>query len=351
MSHKASGSAESSTLENHDGLASSDGWAHVPEPSFGLVDNISKAFERFETDFVGAFPNLRNATRLILASDYGGDHASASHTTITFVVADAESISDWSVAQQVVRNRFIGDGRRVSYKGLTDQQKMRALPSFLALANCIKGVVVSFVVDKSLLSLFQPVGRLSAHDPELGSYESWKPATIERALRISHIASMLLRGISGSGQDVLWITDEDEIVANESRLRCFVETFGNIANHYLNHTLGHCRVATSASDTGARDIEDLLAIPDLVSGLMADVAPELSVKLTLCGAGQFFPAPPTAKSKVQLLANWFSDNSQPLRRVVCLVDRGRGAKYRISCIRFNGTMDSIDQKQSFLHTR
>src|SRR6478609_1558607 len=41
-----------------------------------------------------------------------------------------------------------------------------------------------------------------------------------------HFAGLLLRGLSGPGQDVWWFTDQDEIVANEQRLRSFVSLTG-----------------------------------------------------------------------------------------------------------------------------
>lgn len=148
---------------------------------------------------------------------------------------------------------------------------------------------------------------------------------------------MLLRGLSASGQDVLWITDEDDIVANKSRLNQFVSALANVASHYLTHDLGHFRVATTASDTGARDVEDIVAIPDIVAGALVDVLPDLAAQGAFRAVGLTFPAIASPKAKARKVMDWLSDNRYPLRRLVCVVDRGAVEKYRVSCVRFHGS--------------
>ena len=283
---------------------------------------------------------MRNAKKLVIASDYGGDHGDASHTTVCFLIASAASVADWTCSQKIVRSTYLGDGRRLSYKGLNDKHKRLALAPFLAAANRLNGVVVTFLIDKRLISLFQAVGKLDKNDPDLLNLPTWKSSSVERMFRITHIASLLLRGLSGIHQDVLWVTDEDAIVANESRLRQFVSAFGNVASHYLSHDLGHIRVATTASDNGTRDVEDLVAISDIVAGALTDVLADFAVRGGFASIGLTMPDTKTTKAKARKVMDWFSDDRHPLRRVVCVVDQGTTAKYRVSCVRFHGSSDA-----------
>jgi hypothetical protein len=85
-------------------------------------------------------------------------------------------------------------------------------------------------------------------------------------LRVVHIVSFFLAGLSRAHQNVIWITDEDEIAANDNRMRELTNLFGNISSHYLPHSMGHFRCGTMKSDDGSRQLEDLASIPDLVAG-------------------------------------------------------------------------------------
>jgi hypothetical protein len=112
------------------------------------------------------------------------------------------------------------------------------------------------------------VGRISASDPELSKFPGWKPAIMERLLRVVHFISLFVSGLSRSSQDVLWITDEDAIAPNERKHGELTRIFGQICSQYLAHDLGHIRVSTTASDTGKRDVENFVALPDFAAGAL-----------------------------------------------------------------------------------
>ena len=50
------------------------------------------------------------------------------------------------------------------------------------------------------------------------------------------------------------------------------------------------------------------------------------------------PRPERVSVKVRRIMNWFSDNTQPLKRTVILIDE-KSSKLRASHIRFHGTND------------
>ena len=82
-------------------------------------------------------------------------------------------------------------------------------------------------------------------DLESLELDGWKPTTIERALRVIHLASLLVRGLSTTGQNLLWMTDEEEIVANERRVISFVNLFATVSGHYIPHPMRHVHIGTT----------------------------------------------------------------------------------------------------------
>lgn len=150
--------------------------------------------------------------------------------------------------------------------------------------------------------------------------------------------SFFLAGLSAPDQDVFWFTDEDDIVANELRLRQLVNVFGRISSHYLTHNLRHLRIATSRSDTGRRDIEDLLAIADLAAGSLQEIVKKQGVP-----NGSFWlPRPTELVAKAKTIMDWFSDGTAPLKRLVYVLDEDQTAKkLRITSMKFHGTNDLL----------
>jgi len=123
-----------------------------------------------------------------------------------------------------------------------------------------------FLVDRRIMSLFSSERYTrGAADRTLAPYNCWNPGVFERALRIVHLASFLVAGLSRADQDLMWITDEDDVCANETQHRALVTLFANISSHYLPHGMRNMRLGTTRSDTGARDVEDLVSIADLAA--------------------------------------------------------------------------------------
>ena len=136
-------------------------------------------------------------------------------------------------------------------------------------------------------------------DPDLKEYSHWDDAVFEKLLRVVHIASLFVAGLSRPYQDLLWITDEDAIVADERRLREFVDIFSKVCSHYLKHNLRHIRIGTTKSDTGKRDVEDLVAIADLVAGALSRLLTEYHKIGMVLTVGLITPAPQTLPAKAQ----------------------------------------------------
>lgn len=286
-----------------------------------------------------AVPNLRSSTHLLIGSDYAGFHRGAHFEVISLLVSNPETLCSWELRRGLLREAMLSNQRRMSYKALNDRERRAALIPFLTNANQIPGLLLTVAFDRRTSSVFRASGRLGRNDLPI-QFARWKTTTAERALRIIHLVCFLLRGMSCEGQDLLWITDEDEVVANENRLRTFVDTFAAISSHYLSHQMGHLRIGTTRSDTGLRDLEDYVAICDFVAGSLQDLLSTGDVSMIVCAPSLFIPRKAGIQNKATKIMDWFADNSQPLKRITFIIDEDPAtSRLRATLVRFHGSND------------
>lgn len=216
-------------------------------------------------------PDLTAAPDLLIASDYGGAHAGATHQTYCFLAVDCNTLGAWQKARNVARaGKF---ERRMHYTKLKDGYRRRLLPHFLDAADQLKGVLATFAVSKALGDeLFETDTQDQAIAIPLSQ---WPPRSRERVLRIASFSSFMIGGLTAQGQNVFWLTDEDEIVANPERRVAFLAIVVSLTTRFFlrGRSMGKLRLTTTEG-TGARkgDLfdEDLASIPDLVAGAMAE---------------------------------------------------------------------------------
>lgn len=300
-----------------------------------LSASVAKAEQRHP----GIIPDLRQTPTLLLGSDYGGMHKTADFEVITLLASNLESIHPWDGARSAIRDLLLPDRRRISFKTLNDRHRQSALRPFLKTANQIRGLLLSVAIHRSLQSVFKTHGKLEKTDLNSPELEGWKPTTAERALRVIHLASLLVRGLSRTGQDLLWMTDEDDMVANERRLRSFVNLFATISGHYIPHTIGNVRIGTTVSDTGRRDIEDYIAICDLAAGALQHLLTDGGAQAVLNAPSVFLPKEQKLANKVSDILDWFSDNEHPLKRLTLILDESTTGQLRITTFRVHGSND------------
>jgi hypothetical protein len=212
-------------------------WRLIDSPALGAMNSANKLIHTLDVSACESLPDLRKASTIFVGSDYGGQHTTSRFESYAFVFADLERSRMWFHARNELREQFLPDGRRFSYKSLRDRRRASALPQFLRAIDLVHGLVVVILVEKNILSLFKASDRIKSADPEIQLLRNWAPRSIERVLRICHFVAFFLAGLSSDRQNVLWITDQDDIAANESRQGELVEVFRRIVGHYLQHTL------------------------------------------------------------------------------------------------------------------
>jgi hypothetical protein len=207
----------------------------------------------------------------------------------------------------------------MSFKRLTDGQRRRALLPLLHAANSLDGLSFSVVVNKQCDSIFAGRPPLDLKNPQFTPYRKWKANILERAFFIVHTISVLIAGLAVPGQNVMWFTDEDSIAANDERVRELTHIFAWISSLYLTFDLGHFRCGNSKCDDGSRQIEDFLAVPDLIAGSIAEqmalkaIGPSELNQLFWVRHGHF-------SEKTSTISWWLSESKWPLKRLVCVID-------------------------------
>ena len=301
---------------------------------------MSASIRKSEIRYPGIVPNLSQGSTLLLLSDYGGYHKTARYESLAYLVTNPERLGQWNQRRTIIRDAYLPDGRRISFKKLGDKKRKKLLAPYLEIANSIPGLLIVFIIDRSIESLFEDKGEMDRAGAVLDEIAFWKKGVFERLMRIVHFASLLLAGLSGSGQDVLWMSDEDAIVADEKRLRGFVRLFGIVSSHYLQHDLGHLRIGTTKSDPGDRWLEDLTALPDLAAGALSETLTRYSMENNVPHSDLITPPTESISRKAKDVMNWFSNNTRNLRRLVLLIEKDKNApRLGLKTLRFHGLVD------------
>lgn len=279
-----------------------------------LMQDVGKHFAWLESNFPGQFPNLCLDQDLLLSSDYSGEHNQSNYQVATYLLTNSRGMmAEWEAERLAVRRTHLPAGSIMAFKELNDGQRQRALVPFLKAASKINGIIFCVAFDKSLLH--SDLGfRYESPDPAM------KEITLAKITRIAVMGALLVGGLSCAGQNLWWITDEDDIVSNERVRRMTSDLFGGLLHGFCAHGLNKCELGVAGEITdGEHRAEDICSIPDLVGGMVAE-------SLTLIGKDNipgrddlFQPEFVTCSVKSQIILSWFSSLRGPLTRLLCVV--------------------------------
>jgi len=320
-------------------------WQSVRSDRLGLINSFDDAMVARQWRNPSAFPDLRGSESLLVFSDYGGDHQGSPYHGYAYLFVGSSSIPAWDRRRLTVRERFRIRNRSFAYKKLTDRRKLEALPHFLAAASPLQGLCVIVLIDKRVASLIDANGvPPPTLAEELWPEAKYKAATFERLMRVIHFNALFTAGLVGRGQNVIWITDRDEIAANPAQLsaltnalsRCLSAFLANKDEESLRFTLGHCRCGTTAFDVDLQ-LEDLAAIPDLAVGAVIDTISCYKKDDRRPRRNIVVPPPETVPPKAKTVLNWFSDDQMRLRRLVLLLEPGQETLFQLKALDFHGS--------------
>ncbi|MGD0785913.1 MAG: hypothetical protein ABR969_08875 [Sedimentisphaerales bacterium] len=303
-------------------------WRNVKAVHRTIFDCLNRDFVELAKEYVDGFPDFHDSNTLLIGSDYSGESSKSPYSVYSFLLTTLESWTVFESKRLEVRKFCFSDTRRMSFKGLGDVQRQKALKPLLEAANSLKGLSFTMAVNKKCVSFFPENGPMDLANPDFYMFKKWKKRVLEKAFLITHCISFLVAGLSREGQDILWFTDEGDITANDEYVCDLTSLFAWISSLYLQHDLGHCRVGTSRCDSGENQIEDLLAIPDLVAGAISEQLSLESIKLS--NKPTFFFKRSDFTDKTKNISWWLLDAKKHLKKFVCFVDPSVDGKGHLS---------------------
>src|SRR6185369_2143739 len=297
----------------NDILVGQSSWRSPSEPLHPWVNTISRILS------VQDLPELGGEV-LYVVSDYGGNHQKSKYLTTSILLMDLGNSSEWELKRRDVRESHLRDGRRMSFKGLNDVHRRRALVPFLKAADSIHGICVTIAVHKSIRFLCTDKENWPSLMPSLKLQARWSNGAFENAMRLVHFVSLLVGGFSRKGQEVYWISDQDDFFANRIFSEDVAAMVSRFTSHYAKHPLAKLGVGTTDLDEGDRLEEDLAAIPDLAAGAVSDIATAIAN-----ASGGRLPdgiaiEVPKLSGKAELLTDWLADHGQRLKRPIISFD-------------------------------
>lgn len=254
----------------------------------------------------------------IMASDYGGEHSTATHRIYCFLVVGS-GIQNWRRSMAAIRTGALPDGRRMAYKRLGDSVRQNAFIPFLEAAANLDGHLVAIAVDKrkKWLSLAPDGVELFKKSHPLTA--KWSPKALEGMIRKVQFAAILVSLWSRPYMNISWITDQDEFVINDHRHDDALATWSLFLSLYIDHSLGIGSLNTTAQDTSSRAFEDLCSIPDLAAGMLSDVSARLPSRNSW-ESQQEKQLTDELPAKAEILLNWFWDGTTQLRKTLVSID-------------------------------
>lgn len=286
---------------------------------------FSQSVERSQRRDPELLPDMRRSKTLLVTSDYSGHHRACRFESYGILLIGMEDCwPSWEAARLELRRRHRIGRRSFAFKKLNDACKRRALVPFLEASEILNGLCVTVLIDKSIPSMFRKDGPLELSSPSLQPYAAFG-AIFERLLRVVHLVSFFLAGLSGEGQNVFWFTDQDAIAANPNRLTQLTQVWATVLSNYLSHQLGHLRCGTTESDNGTLQIEDLAAVPDLVAGALAEAITCYEKDSYLPDGKLIVPLPSSVSPKARAIIGWLSRRSRHLKRLSYVIHPVQGS--------------------------
>ncbi|GAA0478659.1 hypothetical protein Aca07nite_74710 [Actinoplanes capillaceus] len=295
-------------------------WRSLLRPDFGLADVISDTIARASHVHEDCIRELRGAESLLLFSDYGGAHKEAKFEVLSFLVTTVPGVREFDTERRRLRAGGLGTERRMAYKSLNDKVRMRNLGAFGSAANLLPGLLVNFAIDKRSIDR---VGEGYQSDTTVGRLGPWAQRSFSKLTRVGNMAGILFEGVRREGQNLIWITDEDEIAPNVHKHTESTKILVHYLSCYLSGNMGHFRFGTTASDTGDLLIEDLAAIPDLAAGCLGEILSMIAPHPASSSIARLFvPANTNLAAKVIEIATWLGSSSGVLRKINIVIDEG-----------------------------
>ena len=215
----------------------------------------------------------------------------------------------------------------MAFKSLGDKYRQRALVPFLEAAETIRGHLVGLIVTKDFTNMSWRANYSDDLPAQFGLSGKWSKSSFEAMFRTAHMFAVFLSLWSRPGVNVTWITDEDEIVANDNRLDDTHQIAARLVSRYVPHKMGVFAMNSTTIDGKDRFFEDFVSISDLAAGMLSEVADKLSKNGKL-PAQQMEKDATAFTDKTSVLSDWFWWPHSTLHKTCIMIDRFDQQRFR-----------------------
>ncbi|MCK1278654.1 hypothetical protein IVB46_25850 [Bradyrhizobium sp. 61] len=312
-------------------------WRRIGEQRAGYLFDLSDSIAVVEARHPDLLVAVSSGS-MIVASDYSGQHKEATHEAYSFVVTTDGALNAWLPSLKVFRDRWLPDGRRISFKKLNEPVRWRALPSFLDLAGNLEGNLITILVDRRVGS-FMLGGPSVAKEAFVDCFPANAGAgTIEKMLRLASFVSMILSGFRREDQLSFWISDHDEALDSYEKR----ELFGRLSTYLTFGVTGwRCPANHIFGTTETPDApywsEDLAAVADLAAGAYCQMSPHLPAFLGDVGekTWQVRMASTDVESlRARTIGDWLAKGGGALRHLLLRLELDINLEVRASAQAF-----------------
>jgi hypothetical protein len=307
-------------------------WMHIENSAKGFVNDLSRYIENREDNCEIYLPNLRETKALYLFSDYSGSKKQQL-ITYSILVLDEESYKSFISVQRKFWEVYSLDKRIIDYKGLNDVCKRNALIPFLQLCNNLNGLILSVIFNKNTKSIFRD------DKPEYleKQIDIWKNKYAkEKFLRLRELILLAVSGLGGKLRNILWVTDNDDIVANSLYLAAANTIMRETLVKYLDFGVENFEIKTLDNDSLDRNFEKLCSLPDLIAGTLVDYVGDYYKMSLIPKQEGIVGSIPHEKDKLYDITDWLmkDEEKSKLKKVNIFMEEAEDGGLNIKTLKF-----------------
>jgi hypothetical protein len=301
-------------------------WRPIKEEQAGYLFSLSDSIAIVEKKHPDLLTSVATG-EMIVASDYSGQHKEATHEAYSFLVTSDQALDQWLPLLAEFRERWLPDGRRISFKKLNEPMRWRALPAFLNLVSSLSGNLITILVDRRVQSFMNGGPQMAVEAfPDCFPSDANR-GTVEKTLRLASFVALILSGLRREDQVSSWISDHDEALDSHDKR----EQFARLATYLTFGLTGWRRPAdhmfgTTESPIAPYWCEDVAAIADLAAGAYCKMSANLPAFFGQESWVVGMASSSVENERARAIGNWLAASHGALKHVLLrLEDDGRGS--------------------------
>jgi hypothetical protein len=309
-------------------------WRSLTDTHAGYLFSLSDSLRIAEAEHPDMLAPVDDGT-MIVASDYSGQHKEATHEAYSFLITNDGALNNWLPSLREFRGRWLPDGRRISFKKLSEPLRWRALPAFLQTVGELKGNIITILIDRRIGSfmLGGPESTVEVFPDCFSAHPN--RGTVEKMLRLASFVALILAGLRRENQPSNWISDHDEALDSHDKR----EKFARLAT-YLTFGLTGWREAadhifgTTESPLAPYWSEDVAAVADLAAGAYCQLSARLPAFLGRETWRVGLSSSNIEDRRARAIGDWLAASRGPLRHALLRLEQDGEGNVRASAQAF-----------------